>query len=84
MNLLWAAPILENAISVKTLKQRLMACAHCDAQLSPEWEYRYFSFDCEWNVETGEEMGSFGDGQGHEGFFVSGSAPSIFHKYSRS
>ena len=47
-----------------------MACARCDAQLSPEWEYRYFSFDPDWNVKTGEEMGSFRDGQGVEGFFV--------------
>ena len=70
MSLLGGKPVLENAITVKTLKQRLMACAHCDAHLSPEWEFRCFAFDPDWHVETGEKMGSFRDGQGLEGFFV--------------
>ena len=37
-----------------------------DAILSPEWEYRYYSFDSHWG--NGEEMGSMRNGQGDDFF----------------
>lgn len=39
-----------------------------DAAISPEWEYRYFSFNCNWDGHGTEMMASMSDGQGAEYF----------------
>ena len=44
------------------LKKRWQSLAMLDAILSPEWEYRYFSFDASW--AKGEQLGSMRNGQG--------------------
>lgn len=49
------------------LRRRFKALALADAILSPDWQYRYFSYNSAWNV--GEEMASMRDGEGSEYFF---------------
>ena len=44
------------------LKKRWQSLAMLDAIVSPEWEYRYFSFDAHWS--KGEMLGSMRNGQG--------------------
>jgi hypothetical protein len=41
-----------------------------DAVLSPEWEYRYFSFNAHWNEEAHERMASMRNGSGDHFFAV--------------
>jgi len=50
------------------MKQRLKSLAMIDAILCPEWEYRYFSFNCSW--DNNEEMASMRDGEGNEYFIL--------------
>lgn len=50
------------------LRDLMQALAVLDAILSPEWEYRYFSFDSRWG--TGETMGSIRNGQGDNLFVL--------------
>jgi hypothetical protein len=49
---------------IDRLKQLCQAIAALDAIISPEWEYRYFSYDSNWG--PGEECASMRDGQGDE------------------
>jgi hypothetical protein len=51
---------------VAGLKAVLQALAMLDAILSPEWQYRYYSFNSRWS--RGEEMGSMRDGCGDDFF----------------
>jgi hypothetical protein len=44
------------------LKSKLKSLALADAILSPEWEYRYFSYNSKWYA--GQEMASMRDGEG--------------------
>jgi hypothetical protein len=44
--------------------------AALDAVLSPEWEYRFFSFDAGWNQAAGEMMAIMRDGSGDEWFAI--------------
>jgi hypothetical protein len=44
----------------------MQSLAMLDAVLSPEWEYRYFSFNNRWS--PGEQMGSMRNGQGDHYF----------------
>jgi hypothetical protein len=46
------------------LKQLSKALAALDAINSPEWEYRYYSYNAEWG--TGEEMLEMSDGEGDQ------------------
>ncbi len=55
---------------IATLRQRAKALAMLDAILSPEWEYRYYSFDARWN--EGEEMASMRNGSGDDWFLLFG------------
>ena len=41
-----------------------------DAILSPEWDYRFFSFNSEWDPANRERMASMKDGSGDEYFAV--------------
>jgi hypothetical protein len=47
---------------IVVLRDRCRAVAMLDAILSPEWEYRYYSFDSQWG--PGEEMASMRNGAG--------------------
>ena len=49
---------------IDRLKQICQAIAALEAIISPEWEYRYFSYDSNWG--PGEECASMRDGQGDE------------------
>jgi hypothetical protein len=51
---------------IDTLKRRMQSLATLDALLSPEWEFRYFSFDKHWGA--GEMMGSIRNGPGDDVF----------------
>lgn len=53
--------------SPKVLKINLQALATLDAILMPDWEFRLFSFNNEW--DEGKSMGSMRDGEGNE-FFI--------------
>lgn len=50
------------------LERRWIALATLDALLSPEWEYRHWSYDPAWDRERGTRMGSMRDGSGDEVF----------------
>lgn len=41
-----------------------------DAILSPQWEYRYFSFNRQWDPSAQERMASMRDGSGNEYFLL--------------
>ncbi len=49
---------------IDALKRLLQSMAMLDAILSPEWEYRYYSFNSKW--AKGEQMGSMRDGCGDD------------------
>jgi len=51
---------------VEGLRALLQALATLDAIVCPEWEYRYWSFNCAW--APGEQMGSMRNGQGDDLF----------------
>src|SRR5689334_5634570 len=51
---------------VDHLRRLLQSMAMLDAILSPEWEFRYYSFDSKWS--PGEQMGSMRDGGGDDFF----------------
>ncbi|MER2099580.1 MAG: hypothetical protein ABS977_21960 [Pseudomonas qingdaonensis] len=51
---------------IATLRKRAKALAMLDAIVSPEWEYRYFSYNASWF--DGEEMASMRNGSGDEWF----------------
>lgn len=49
-----------------TLHRVLRSYALLDAILCPEWNYRYYSFDCNWSNR--EQLGSMRDGEGDHFF----------------
>jgi hypothetical protein len=57
--------LLPDVPSLKKLSQSL---AMLDAILSPEWEYRYYSFNSKW--APGERMASMRNGSGDEYFIL--------------
>jgi hypothetical protein len=50
------------------LRKMMQSMAAIDAILSPEWEYRYYSFNCCWG--DGEMMGSMRNGSGDDLFVL--------------
>jgi hypothetical protein len=50
--------------NIENLEQLCMSLAMLDAIMSPEWEYRYFSFNAKW--DNGERLGSMRNGSGDE------------------
>lgn len=52
--------------AVDALKRLMQSMAVLDAVLSPEWEYRYYSFNSKW--AKGEQMGSMRNGSGDDLF----------------
>jgi hypothetical protein len=62
---------------VDRLRALLQSLAMLDAILSPEWQYRYYSFSSRWS--KGEQMGSMRDGCGDD-FFALFNAAGCFFK----
>ena len=54
--------------SILEIKQISQSLALLDAIIMPEWELRYFSFDCHWDGE--EMMASMKNGSGNEYFLL--------------
>lgn len=50
------------------VKRHSQGLALMDAIMMPEWEYRYFSFNCNWDGHHKEMLASMRDGQGSEYF----------------
>jgi hypothetical protein len=57
---------LESLPDIPRLRRLLRSLAMLDAIMSPDWEYRLYSFDSAWG--PGEEMGSMRDGCGDHWF----------------
>ena len=51
-----------------------------DAILSPEWEYRYYSFDCRWKPD--EELASMRNGSGDEWFLLLNPAGAVLKGFA--
>lgn len=68
---------LSNFPEPSRLKQTMQSMAMLDAIISPEWEYRYYSFNSAWG--DGEMMGSMRNGSGDD-LFVLFSAAGAFVK----
>lgn len=54
--------------SIERVKCVAQGLALLDSIIMPEWEYRYFSFNCNWDGAGKEMMGSMRDGSGGECF----------------
>lgn len=52
------------------LERQCRALAVADAIIEPEWQYRYFSYDAEWDTAAGERMASMRDGCGDDVFIL--------------
>ncbi|HSM40569.1 MAG TPA: hypothetical protein VK862_07445 [Afifellaceae bacterium] len=52
--------------AVPQLRKIMQSLAMLDAIISPEWEYRYYSFNSAWGL--GEQVGSMRNGSGDEFF----------------
>lgn len=63
---------LDTLPDVDRLKALLQSLAVLDAILSPEWEYRYYSFNAKWSRD--EQIGSMRNGAGDEFFALFNSA----------
>jgi hypothetical protein len=68
---------LSSLPSVEGLKSLLRSMAMLDAILSPDWQYRYYSFNARW--ADGEMMGSMRNGSGDD-FFALFNATGCFLK----
>jgi hypothetical protein len=55
--------------SLATLERLARSIAAIDAILSPEWDYRFFSFNAAWDSANRERMASMRDGSG-DGYFA--------------
>jgi hypothetical protein len=55
---------------IQALEKIAQSLAMLDAILCPEWEYRYFSFNAEWDTSLGERMASMRNGSGDEYFLL--------------
>lgn len=55
--------------SLATVERLAQSVALLDAILSPDWEYRFFSFNAAWDPTNRERMASMRDGSG-DGYFA--------------
>jgi len=60
---------------IEVLKRLTQAMAMLDACLSPEWQYRYYSFNAAW--DAGKQLASKRNGSGDEWFCVFGAPGAI-------
>jgi hypothetical protein len=65
---------------VESLKRLSQSLAMLDAILSPDWEFRYYSFNSKWNV--GEMMASMRDGSGDDYFILFNSNGAIIKGFA--
>src|SRR4051812_25663361 len=56
--------------SIDALEKLCQSIALLDAILSPQWDYRYFSFNAVWDASMNERMASMRSGSGDEYFLV--------------
>ncbi|MFJ3250816.1 hypothetical protein [Streptomyces sp. NPDC086782] len=56
--------VIKQLPAIATVRERSRALAMLDAVLSPEWEWRYYSFDSRWS--PGKEMASMRDGASND------------------
>ena len=56
--------------SIDRLEKITQSIAMLDAIVSPNWEYRYFSFNAGWDASRKERMASMRDGSGDDYFMV--------------
>lgn len=54
--------------SIDDVRKISQGLALVDAIIMPDWEYRYFSFNCNWDGNGNEMMASMRDGSGSEYF----------------
>jgi len=62
---------------LQTLEKIVRSLAMLDAILSPEWVYRYFHFNPNWDPATGDRMASMRNGSGDEYFLLFTAAGAI-------
>ena len=65
---------------VESLKRLCQSLATLEAIISPEWEYRYYSFDSKW--AEGEMMASMRNGSGDEYFILFNSQGAIMKGFA--
>ncbi|MDQ4120401.1 MAG: hypothetical protein M3209_03035 [Acidobacteriota bacterium] len=65
---------------IEPLKRLSQSLAMLDAIMSPEWEYRYYSFNSKWN--KGEMMASMRNGSGDEYFILFNSHGAILKGFA--
>jgi len=58
---------LSELLEIPKLQRLMQSLAMLDAMLSPEWEYRFYSFNAKWDAN--ETLGSMRTGEG-DAFFV--------------
>lgn len=71
--------------SIDEVKKISQGLALIDAIIMPDWEYRYFSFNSNWDGNRGEMMASMRDGSGGEyfiNFTSAGVAGKVFFEES--
>ena len=56
--------------SIDRLEKLAQSIAMLDAIVSPDWEYRYFSFNAAWDTSLKERMASMRNGSGNEYFLI--------------
>jgi hypothetical protein len=56
--------------SALDVERKSKALALMDAVLIPDWEERYFLFNCHWDDERGDRLGSMRNGHGDEYFVL--------------
>lgn len=59
---------LKSLPDIEDLRKLTQSLAMLDAIMSPEWEYRYYSFNSKWG--EGEMMASMRNGSGDEYFIL--------------
>lgn len=71
---------LDTIPDVESLKKLCQSLAVLDAIMSPEWEYRYYSFNSKW--AEGEMMASMRNGSGDEYFILFDSQGAIIKGFA--
>jgi hypothetical protein len=71
---------LDSIPNIASLKRLCQSVAVLDAIMSPEWEFRYYSFNSKWG--EGEMMGSMRNGSGDEYFILFDSLGAIMKGFA--
>jgi hypothetical protein len=61
---------IDDLPSIDEVRKRSQGLALLDAIIMPDWQYRYFSFNCRWDERGSEMMASMRDGSGSEYFLL--------------